>query len=89
VSDADADENAAATVVVFGARASRAWFGLREIKAEGPFEWIDGTPLNYTNWDSATPVDFTCSSIAADGTWGTSECTSTRKAIYVVEFDCV
>lgn len=32
-----------------------AWIGLNDIAEEWTFNWIDGTPLNYTNWSSAQP----------------------------------
>jgi Lectin C-type domain len=31
------------------------WIGLRRQYEGGPFEWVDGTPLNYINWCSGQP----------------------------------
>lgn len=31
------------------------WIGLTDEVVEGTFEWVDGTPLNYTNWNWQEP----------------------------------
>ena len=35
--------------------ASVGWIGLRENPGEG-YEWIDGSPLDYINWDSKSKI---------------------------------
>ncbi|XP_051828478.1 low affinity immunoglobulin epsilon Fc receptor isoform X3 [Antechinus flavipes] len=31
------------------------WIGLRDLDIEGEFQWMDGSPLNYTNWSPGEP----------------------------------
>jgi hypothetical protein len=35
----------------------RLWIGLTDRKSEGTFEWVNGEPVNYTNWASGEPND--------------------------------
>lgn len=49
--------------------------GKREGK--GTYEWLDGTPMNYTNWMTTYPIfDFNCMFMFTDSTWLDSECES-------------
>lgn len=42
----------------FGAVAfDRAWIGLNDLAVEGTFEWINGEPLSYTEWNMDEPND--------------------------------
>jgi len=34
------------------------WIGLTDTASEGSFRWIDGTPLDYTNWQTNSPNDY-------------------------------
>ena len=41
--------------IVFGSQPS--WIGLNDIKQEGEWQWDNGEPLTYTNWESQEPHD--------------------------------
>jgi len=34
------------------------WLGLTDTASKGTFRWIDGTPLDYTNWQTNSPNDY-------------------------------
>ncbi|HHM21974.1 MAG TPA: hypothetical protein ENJ20_08110, partial [Bacteroidetes bacterium] len=50
----DAGEN---EFVRNGIIANTAWLGLTDKDSEGNFVWVNGEPLNYTNWKSGEPND--------------------------------
>ncbi|MCC7494138.1 MAG: hypothetical protein IT204_17395 [Fimbriimonadaceae bacterium] len=33
------------------------WLGLREVGGEGRWQWVDGTPLQFSRWNSSEPSD--------------------------------
>ena len=40
---------------VFGGTGRRLWLGLDDIAVEGVFEWTNGEPVVYTNWNAGEP----------------------------------
>ena len=51
----DADENSFVSNFMM---ASSAWIGGHDYNNEGSFEWINGDPMNYTNWQYGQPNDY-------------------------------
>ena len=50
---------------------SNCWFGWNDLSKEGTFEWLDGSPVTYTNWSPGEPnnsEDEHCGHI-----WGSSK----------------
>ncbi|XP_068924504.1 pulmonary surfactant-associated protein A-like [Petaurus breviceps papuanus] len=61
-----------------------AFLGLKEGKIPGEFRYLDGSPVNYTNWYSGTPDgegSENCVEMYADGTWNDKYCSKSRLAI--------
>jgi hypothetical protein len=57
-------------VRAFGAPSS--WIGLTDIDSPGAFAWVDGTPVDYTNWLPGEPNDLSgeaFTQIVANGQW--------------------
>ncbi|XP_070548554.1 uncharacterized protein [Ptychodera flava] len=59
------------------------WIGLSDIRSEGHWEWIDGTPLNYSNWYQNEPNNLQggedCGQMRKrmDGQWNDGPCATT------------
>ncbi|XP_071488096.1 C-type mannose receptor 2-like, partial [Diadema antillarum] len=57
------------------------WIGFNDLTEEGTWEWTDGTPEAYTNWNSGEPSGGTehCGVLrwSEDGSWNDASCTST------------
>ena len=67
-----------------------AWIGLSDTATEGRFEWCDGAPVNYTNWDIGQPNDFYAQqdygSILASGKW--NDDFNSNKREFIMEIPC-
>ncbi|XP_070548201.1 uncharacterized protein [Ptychodera flava] len=56
------------------------WIGLNDRSSEGHWEWIDGTPVNYTNWNTGEPNNQTgkenCGQMqkGTGGQWSDAHC---------------
>ncbi|XP_038077198.1 lymphocyte antigen 75-like [Patiria miniata] len=58
------------------------WIGLHDRSNEGNFEWLDSTPLDFTNWNTGEPNDYgdgeDCVHLRPDelqaGTWNDQAC---------------
>jgi hypothetical protein len=78
----DADEN---LFLVLMGDTSTNWIGLNDIGNEGVFTWVDGAPVEYTNWvDAMEPVDnldANCVGIDSQGEWHDLNCTNYRAGI--------
>uniref|UniRef100_A0A914X105 C-type LECtin n=1 Tax=Plectus sambesii TaxID=2011161 RepID=A0A914X105_9BILA len=48
-------ETAVNTIVYYEDSRSVWWIGLQRSSPQGNFTWVDGTPLNYTDWQSGQP----------------------------------
>lgn len=84
----DAAENALVATVATDARQ---WIGFKDVSAEGPFRWVDGTPFNFTNWEvgrNGTASIVECGAIDPQGEWTVYDCSHTGKRRFIVEFDC-
>ena len=59
--------------------------GAHDKDVEDVFEWIDGTPWNYTNWNSGEPNDYStgedCSELwdTSGGYWNDVSCSTSRE----------
>ncbi|KAK3582967.1 hypothetical protein CHS0354_027082 [Potamilus streckersoni] len=62
--------------------AASIWIGLTDIKEKGDFEWINGAPVTYTNWDYGEPKlqDNMCVTIS-EGFWRQDPCNGSHPAI--------
>ncbi|NXL88974.1 SFPA2 protein, partial [Alectura lathami] len=61
-----------------------AYLGVKESEAPGQFEYMDGTPLNYTNWHKNEPNGKgkeECVEMYTDGNWNDKKCTQYRLTI--------
>ena len=79
-----ADENE----TVEAGLANTAWIGFNDFAEEDSFEWIDGSPVTYTNWNGGEPNDYgqgeDCTEIIAavgSGVWNDSNCNTQREVI--------
>lgn len=68
----------------------RAWIGLTDRDQEGTFQWVDGTQLNYTNWEAGEPNDQggeDCVEINHNGLgkWNDQSCTDPRPIYCEIE----
>ncbi len=67
------------------------WIGLSDEMTEGTFEWVNGDPLNYTNWKNGEPnnsggdQDF-ARIIKNSGTWGDRE--ASYRTEFIMEVPC-
>jgi hypothetical protein len=75
----DADENLFLTLM---GDSSTNWIGLNDIGNEGVFTYVDGAPLEYTNWvDGQVPstnLDSNCVGVDSQGEWEPFNCTNYR-----------
>ena len=74
----DLQENA----FLFGAGAM-GWIGFNDIAREGDFEWIDGSPFGFANWNGGEPNDARlnedCVELVGGGAWNDVACYSNRR----------
>ncbi|XP_074092284.1 pulmonary surfactant-associated protein A-like [Macrotis lagotis] len=64
-----------------------AFLGLMEGKIPGNFHYLDGTPVNYTNWYAGTPDgqgNENCVEMYTDGTWNDKYCS--KSCLTICEF---
>jgi hypothetical protein len=75
----DADEN---LFLVLNGNGDTNWIGLNDIGNEGVFTWVDGAPVEYTNWvDGQAPIDnldANCVGVDSQGEWHDLNCTNYR-----------
>ena len=62
------------------------WLGLRRSETSGEFEWVDGSPLAYTNWRPNNPTSYSsaaCGETYENGNWQwkSSSCTGPRSFV--------
>ncbi|XP_051780467.1 mannose-binding protein A-like [Erpetoichthys calabaricus] len=80
---ANAEENVALMELV--KLAGETYLGLNDIRTEGTFEDVSGTPVTFTNWKSGRPSNRggheDCSVITADGTWNDVQCSQSHAII--------
>jgi len=76
VNDAIENEWIRSTWQNFQATPRHLWIGLNDLAVEGTYEWIDGSPLGYLNWNAGEPnngaggEDYTCMvKDSATGAW--------------------
>ncbi len=83
--------------LVSGLSGDLRWIGLNDQTTEGAFEWVDGTPVSYTNWQPAEPSgasyygDEDCTVIqrTASGRWNDAACAdSTFVSTYIDGIIC-
>jgi hypothetical protein len=78
----DADENLFLTLMGDG---NTNWIGLNDIGNEGVFTWVDGAPVEYTNWvDGIEPgveLDYNCAGVDSQGEWHSLNCTNYRAGV--------
>ncbi len=83
----NAEENAFVTTLIQRAtgvtdRRGAHYIGLDDNAQEGNFAWVDGSPLDYVNWEMGAPSNATnnqcgsenCAAIWANGSWNDSCC---------------
>ncbi|XP_027717127.1 pulmonary surfactant-associated protein A-like isoform X2 [Vombatus ursinus] len=61
-----------------------AFLGLKEGKTPGEFYYLDGSPVNYTNWYAGMPDgqgSENCVEMYTDGTWNDKYCSKSRLTI--------
>jgi len=72
-----------------------AWIGLDDMVTEGKFEWVDGKPVEYTNWAPGEPNDYKISRMKGEdatqmqssGRW--NDMPTTGHDLWVIaEWDC-
>src|SRR5690606_1522024 len=75
----DADENLYLTLRV---KSGANWIGLNDIGNEAVFTWVDGAPVDYTNWVNAVEpgedLDSNCVGVDTQGEWHDFNCTNSR-----------
>jgi len=83
----DASEQAGldALTLALGPPYDHYWIGLNDQQVEGTFEWVDGDPMNYTNWMVGEPNAASTSedcvhiwkmdALSIGGQWNDNECT--------------
>ncbi|XP_020833033.1 pulmonary surfactant-associated protein A-like [Phascolarctos cinereus] len=77
------EENAAILKIVVK-HDTYAFLGLKEGRTPGEFHYLDGSPVNYTNWYSGTPDgqgSENCVEMYTDGTWNDRYCSKSRLAV--------
>lgn len=57
INDSAENEWIRSTFMNFGGQDRLLWIGLSDRDVEGTFEWNDGAPLGYTNWNPGEPND--------------------------------
>lgn len=61
-----------------------AYLGIKEGEVPGEFHYLDGTPLNYTNWHAKEPNGKggeNCVEMYTDGAWNDKKCNQNRLTI--------
>ncbi|XP_017310429.1 C-type mannose receptor 2 isoform X1 [Ictalurus punctatus] len=76
-------EQAFVNSLVFGRSDDHFWLGLHNENTTGPFRWLTGEQLTYTNWnrDQPAPLKGGCVAMAtghATGLWEVKECVTAR-----------
>nr|XP_006813569.1 PREDICTED: macrophage mannose receptor 1-like [Saccoglossus kowalevskii] len=74
---------------LYGVNSPKLWIGANDRSSEGGWEWSDGTPFAYFNWDTDEPNDYNlaedCTEIVVvNGLWNDHDC-STNKIGYICE----
>jgi Lectin C-type domain len=71
-----------------------AWIGLSDAADEGNFSWVDGTPLNFKDWNTGEPngisggLDENCGEYSDNKkAWNDQLCSAIRPN-YMFEYDC-
>ncbi|NXX33330.1 SFTPA protein, partial [Nicator chloris] len=61
-----------------------AYLGIRKGETSGQFKYINGTPLNYSNWHQHEPSSKRkekCVEMYTDGTWNDKKCNMNRLTV--------
>uniref|UniRef100_A0A914QKR2 C-type lectin domain-containing protein n=1 Tax=Panagrolaimus davidi TaxID=227884 RepID=A0A914QKR2_9BILA len=65
------------------------WIGLTNLMSLSKWQWIDGTPTDFTNWANSEPKNVTGSNCAtlsqSDGLWRAEDCFKTKPFICKVD----
>ncbi|XP_036592297.1 pulmonary surfactant-associated protein A-like [Trichosurus vulpecula] len=78
------EEENAAILKLVARHNTYAFLGLREGKTPGKFYYLDGSPVNYTNWYEGSPDGGgteNCVEMYTDGTWNDRYCYKSRLAV--------
>ncbi|MBM4110082.1 MAG: hypothetical protein FJ254_01830 [Phycisphaerae bacterium] len=92
IDDAQENEWVRANIANFGGVDRRLWIGFNDVQVEGQFEWTDGTPPSFTNWNQGEPnnsggaEDFT-ELLGSNGQWNDQDADGTGQQIGVTELD--
>lgn len=58
------------------------WIGINDIGNDGVYTWVDGEPVDYTNWEGVDPPapnpDANCGGIDTQGEWSIFPCNNGR-----------
>ena len=58
------------------------WIGINDIGNEGVYTWVDGEPVDYSNWTTIDPPapnpDSNCGGIDTQGEWQIYNCSNSR-----------
>ena len=72
-----ASQQAVAESVMYKINATFPFIGLHDLNTEGSYEWTDGSPFNYSDWQSGQPsgdAQDCCTLISTSGKWGDYYC---------------
>ena len=72
---------------------TRFWIGINDNKKEGVYEWVDGLPYIFNNWDQGEPNNYddpknteNCVEFKkGDGRWNDVICDSKRPSVCTVK----
>ena len=83
-----AQEGSLASILSYGenqfilSKSGCGWLGLEKNILTGSWEWIDGNPVNYTNWYLEGTYSNDCELMyCIDGTWNSVSCLSASLSI--------
>ena len=72
----------------FAQEAEDFWLGATDKKNEGSWVWTDGTPADWTNWNSGEPdgkKNANCLRMRSSGKWSDTMCSKRRPFVCSVQ----